>query len=311
MTFLSRSRTAAALAAAGVAATCLVAAGQASAATSEVTLRQGDLDTSETRTAGHVGFLPDGLAVWTDDAGSQAKAAGYFPLSGALPSSASLVWYGTQPQPGQQIVFDADGISGNGNDYNILVGEPVYGADWWLTGSSSAAAKAADPSGTDNGGSGSEWFGTLAQWKQALPTARVLAGGFSLGSGVQGSGVISSITYGDTAYRFTSAPAASGPIVAGPRVVDAQGFVKAVKVTTRRGVLVRVALVSDKQPDGTDLGSRLGWRIAVDGATVFSTHQQFDDRDDWTGRFAKGSRHVVKVFKNGHLARKVVVRPAG
>ena len=35
-----------------------------------------------------------------------------------------------------QIVFDADGISGNGNDWNILVGETVYGGNWWLSNGS-------------------------------------------------------------------------------------------------------------------------------------------------------------------------------
>lgn len=314
MTLPSRSRAAAALAAAAVAATCLVTSAQAVGSPTTVTIRHSDLlpALSDTRSAGHVTFLGDGLGLVTDDSTSQAKAAEYFPVSGALPDSASLSWYGTQPQPGQQIVFDYDAITGNGNDYNILVGEPVYGGNWWLTNGSSADAKAADPSGAADGGNGSIWFGTLADWKAAMPNARVLAGGFSLGSGVKGSGVIASITYDNTTYRFTNVPAAaSAPIVAGPRSVDAQGFVEAAKVATRRGVLVTVNLVSTKLPDGTVLGARLDWRITVDGATVFSTRQQADDRDGWTGRFAKKTgKHVVKVFKNGVPSRRLVVRAA-
>ncbi len=53
-------------------------------------------------------------------------------------------------------MFDVDGTTGNGNDYNILVGEPTYyGENWWLTNGSSAEAKAADPSGGNDGGNGS------------------------------------------------------------------------------------------------------------------------------------------------------------
>ncbi len=136
MTLFRRTRTTAALAAAAVVATGLLTAAQAAEPTSTVTIRQGDLIPAlgDTRSAGHVTFLADGLGVVTDDSSSQAKAAEYFPISGALPDSASIDWYGTQPQPGIQIVFDVDGTTGNGNDYNILVGEPTYyGDNWWLT----------------------------------------------------------------------------------------------------------------------------------------------------------------------------------
>lgn len=309
MNLLPRTRTAAFVAAAAVVATGLVTSAQAADPDTTVTVRQGDLipGLSDTRSAGHVSFLGDGLAVWTDDATGQAKAAEYFEVGGALPDAASLEWYGTQPQPGQQIVFDADATTGNGNDYNILVGEPVYGANWWLTSGSSATAKAADPSEGDNGGNGSEWFGTLAEWKAALPDARVYAGGFSLGSGVKGSGVIRTITYDSTVYTFTDA-AEPAPVVE-PQAVAVQGSSAVTKTVKRRAVLVKVALASAQQQDGTVPGARLQWRIKADGATAFSTSQQFDDLDLWTGRFAKKTgKHVVKVFKNDQLVRKVIVR---
>jgi hypothetical protein len=302
-----RFRTGAVIAVAAVAATCFVSSAQAVGPTTTVTLRTGDLDTSETRTAGHVDFLGDGLAVWTDDASGQAKAAGYFDLTGGLPSSASLEWYGTQPQPGQQIVFDADGITGNGNDYNILVGEPVYGDNWWLTGGSSDDAKAADPSGADNGGNGSDWFGTLAQWKAALPDARAYAGGFSLGSGVKGSGVIRSLTYDDTSYRFTDAAAEPAPVVDTP--TDVTGSFAVVVKANRHAKKVRVNLDSVQQPAGTVLRSRLAWKITVDGHTAFRTNQQFDDHDVWIDRFARHTgKHKVRIYKSGDRVRTIVVR---
>jgi hypothetical protein len=303
-----RLRTAAAVALAATAATCLITAAEAAGPGRTVNIRQKDLisELSDTRTAGHVTFLGDGVALWTDDATSQAKAAEYFPVSGPIPTSASLEWYGTQPQPGQQIVFDADGITGNGNDYNILVGEPTYyGDNWWLTGGSSADAKAADPSGANNSGNGSEWFGTLQQWKDALPDARVYAGGFSLGSGVKGSGVIHTETYGDTTYRFTDSPAAS-PVVTTP--ADVAGTLAVHRTARRHQVVVRVDLRSDAQPAGTTMGRRLDWRITVDGGTAFTTSQQFADHARWVGHFGKHTgRHVVAVYRNDSLVRRVVV----
>ena len=72
-----------------------------------------------------------------------------------IPTSASMDYTNNSGiAPGMQIVFDVDSRR-HGND-NILVGESVYGDNWWLTNSSSADAKAADPSGANNGGNGSE-----------------------------------------------------------------------------------------------------------------------------------------------------------
>jgi hypothetical protein len=304
-----RTRTTAALAVVAVAATGLLAAAQAAEPTTTVTVRQGDLipALSDTRSAGHVTFLGDGLGVVTDDSTGNAKAAEYFPVSGVLPDSASIDWYGTQPQPGIQIVFDVDATTGNGNDYNILVGEPTYyGDNWWLTSGSSDDAKAADPSGGNDGGNGSQWFGTLAEWKAALPNARILAGGFSLGSGVKGSGVIASLTYDATRYRFTNA-AAPAPVVESP--ADVTGSFTDVAKQKKHGFNVKVHLDSDKMPAGKVLGKRLEWKITVDGKAAFSTTQQFDDHDVWSTRFANHSgKHKVRVYQAGQLVKKIVVR---
>ena len=51
------------------------------------------------------------------------------------------------------------------------------------------------------------------------------------------------------------------------------------------------------------------WKITVDGKVAFRTRQGFDDHDIVRQHFADGSgRHVVKVFKNDKLVRRVVAR---
>lgn len=187
----------------------LAPAGASADGTVTITPSSNLLTTTDTRTTGHVDFKAHSLHVWTEGATSTDKAAGYFPVEMPLADvgEPSMVWRfndATLPAvPGQQIVFDTNGVLGDGvGDWNILVGEPVYGDVWWLTGGSSQQAKDADPSGANNGGNGSEWFGTLDEWRAALPDAVVYQGGFSLGSGVHGDGHIVSMTYGDTAYGF-------------------------------------------------------------------------------------------------------------
>jgi hypothetical protein len=224
------TRGAVAAAGLGLAATSLAAA-PANAAT-VVQVRAADLVTSlnDVRSAGHYDFLTEGVHVKTDDASTNAKVALYFPVTGAFPTTGSIEWYGTSPAPGAQLVFDADNVTGNGNDFNILVGEAVYGNNWWLTSGSSATAKAADPSGANNGGNGSDWFGTLAQWKAALPNATVKAGGFSIGSGVQGDGVVRAVNLGETSYVFTDAPKAAVTVKA-----------NAAKSTVKTGSTIKVS----------------------------------------------------------------------
>ena len=81
-------------------------------------VRQADFiaGLADTRSAGHVDFLAEGLHVYTDDAGPNAKASQYFePRAGTtegFPDDASQDWFGTTPEPGKQIVFDVDGDRG-------------------------------------------------------------------------------------------------------------------------------------------------------------------------------------------------------
>ena len=79
-------------------------------------------------------------------------------------------------------------INADGKGDGILVGEAVYGDNFWLSNSSTLAFKELAPN--EGGGYGSNWFGTLAEWGAArLPDAVIVAVGFSLGSGVHADGI--------------------------------------------------------------------------------------------------------------------------
>lgn len=202
-----------------------------------VELSEADVNTSETRSKGHNTFLPEGgVEILTEDSSSLSKSAGYFdtqalPLSQAGEPSMSYDNYAGSLRPSVQLVtdFDNDGLPDG-----ILVGEPtyangtvLYGNDWWLTNSASAIIKADAPQ--HGGGFGSDNHGQLSEWRAAFPNAKVLAAGWSLGSGVQGHGVINSITIGPKMYTFLGVPPNSAP-TASP-VPDTTAFGTAKTVT--------------------------------------------------------------------------------
>jgi hypothetical protein len=80
--------------------------------------------------------------------------------------------------------------------------------------------------------------------------------------------------------------------------------------TTVRPHRVRVDLFSDARPsDQAVLGTKLDWRIKIDGRVTLHIKQGFGEHAVSRHPFATGSgRHVVKVFMNDHLVRKVVAR---
>jgi hypothetical protein len=167
-------------------------------------------NTSETRSAGHNVIVSSGLHIYTDDASSNAKAAGYyttnFPLSslGDKTIAQSIDYQATTGiTPGLQLVTDFDN---NGTPDGILVGEATYGNSWWLSNSAQQFVK--DNSPNTGGGNGSSWFGTPDQWLSSFPDAKVLAIGYSLGSGVHGDGILKRISLGCTDYTFGFAPPA-------------------------------------------------------------------------------------------------------
>lgn len=296
-----RSIASAAALALGAATLLTIGSTQAHAA-SEQQIRQADFLAaySDTRSAGHWDFMSEGLHVWTDDATGQAKAAEYFALSGDLGDmvGSTYTWYGTDNQPGQQIVFWANGAPAG--PPSILVGEKVYGDDWWLTPGSEATALGACPE--TSGGFGSACHGTLAQWAAALPNAQVAAGGFSLGSGLKGDGVLVSQTYGTTTYVFTDAP-----VVVPPTTKNVTG-----KVTTsvkKKKNKVKIKLISDAQPANSVLGKKLSWTVIVDGKTEYKATQGFGSKDKIVRKFKNNTgAHKIKVQKNGSTVAKVKIK---
>jgi hypothetical protein len=157
-------------------------------------------DFSQTRATGHYELVENGLHIWTEGATSTDKVAAYLPVAIPLASASSAgVEYTASfgMLPGSQLVVD---VSGDGVGDGILVGESVYGDDFWLSNASTDAFKALAPH--VGGGSGSQWFGTLAEWGDHAPDAKIVTVGFSLGSGAHGDGIVHSVTVGDEVFDF-------------------------------------------------------------------------------------------------------------
>ncbi|WP_157970474.1 CARDB domain-containing protein [Nakamurella deserti] len=167
---------------------------------------------SDTRATGHYEIAGTGLHISTEGSTSTDKVAEYVSSSRALagvgePSLDYTPTFGGLP--GFQLIVDFD------NDKaadGILVGEKIYGNDWWASNGSAQFVKNAAPSHAP--GSGSDNHGTLDEWRTAFPAATVLAFGFSLGSGVHGDGVLNAINLGGDRYTFTDkAPDTTAPTV--------------------------------------------------------------------------------------------------
>ena len=291
---------------AGFAAAALVSLAPAAHADAgqTVMVRDGDFvqQLSDTRATGHVEFLKEGLHVWTEGATSTDKAAEYFavPLQG-IPSAASLTWYGTSPQPGSQLVFDTDGdTSTTADSWNILVGEPIYNGDYWLSTSSDIYKNHHDLCPETTGGSGSDCHGTLAEWQSAFPDSKVYAAGFSLGSGVKGDGVIRDIQVGDTDYQFTSEPEVTE--------VGVTGRATTKMIEKRHAKILKVHMRTDALGDNQVEGKKLWFKITDNGEIVYHAKLGAGDDARVTLRFADGTgRHKVVINTGGHFDQRVVV----
>ncbi|MGY1714154.1 hypothetical protein ACI78R_06840 [Geodermatophilus sp. SYSU D01106] len=159
-------------------------------------------DLSDTRATGSYDLVGAGLRIWTTGSTGTDKVAEYVAaddVSLAEAGEPELHFTNTSGggAPGFQLVVDFDGDT---SPDGILVGEDVYGDDWWATNSAKPFVKSGAP--VTGGGSGSAWHGTLDGWRAAFPDAEVLAWGFSLGSGVKGDGVITSVDFAGTTYTF-------------------------------------------------------------------------------------------------------------
>jgi hypothetical protein len=164
------------------------------------TAKVGQWTFAETLAQGDYEFFPEGLRIYTESNTSRDKVAGYTPYSAKLGNVTNASFDYTSvlgSLPGLQIIVDLDN---NPATYDgILVGESVYGDNWWIT------RQPATPPHTDVG-FGSPWYGTLDEWVTSYPNADVLAVGFSLGSGASGDGVIDTMTFGCTTFSFGAKP---------------------------------------------------------------------------------------------------------
>ena len=163
-----------------------------------------DLDLSQTRSDGHNELVPGALRVWTGTATGAPdprKAAGYLDVPDVPLSSTGTValgWTGTTPPPGGQLVVDLDG---DGTRDGILVFEPsFYGQNLWLA----SIAAGFDTTGAPTvGGGGGSINGSIDQYLANWPNAKILALGYSLGSGVTGDGKLTLLQAGCYQVRFT------------------------------------------------------------------------------------------------------------
>ncbi|WP_207454113.1 hypothetical protein [Desertivibrio insolitus] len=242
-------------------------------------------DRSDTRATGHYEVVGTGLRLWTEGSASSDKVAEYVATNTALTAvgEPTLEYSNTSGGvPGFQLVVDFDA---DGNDDGILIGEPgVYGNDWWLNNAAEEFVKDGAPSHT--GGYGSANHGTLDQWRTAFPEAKVIAFGFSLGSGVKGDGILNAINFAGTRYTFR-APAAVVPAVPSAEADISCGKVELTlgNVTAQPGTTVNEAasfqFVVDDQPAGSA-------DIAADG----TASKVFEFAED-TGT------HAVSVLSGG------------
>ncbi|GEL95619.1 Ig-like domain-containing protein [Cellulomonas composti] len=155
---------------------------------------------AETRAKGHNEFVDGGLHVWTEDSSSLAKAAGYLavtpvPLASVGSSFAlNLADGGTGTAPSLQLGVDRDG---DGDWDGYLVNEPrAYAADHFWINKSGWGVPA---------GMGYPSYGTLGEFVSHNPDAKLIAIGYSLGSGVQGDYTIESISVGCQTTTFSAA----------------------------------------------------------------------------------------------------------
>jgi len=158
---------------------------------------------SDTRATGHYAVQGTGLHLSTEGATRTDKVAEYVatttPLATAGEPSLEFANTSGGGVPGTQLVVDFDA---DGKTDGILVGEELYGDDWWVN--DAAAQFVRDRAPVQGGGSGSTNHGTLDQWRAAFPGAQVKAFGFSLGSGVKGDGVLDAIDFAGTRYTFAA-----------------------------------------------------------------------------------------------------------
>ncbi|MCU1515071.1 MAG: hypothetical protein JWO10_2161 [Microbacteriaceae bacterium] len=129
----------------------------------------------------------------------QRKAAGYHATDVLLSAigTPSIAYDQTSGSlPGINLTIDKDGDGGK--DGNLVYEPTLFGADnWWSTQDLGVVSTKVIPNPSYQ-----KSFGTLNDFLASWPNAKVIAVGYSLGSGAVGEGVIHSITAGCVTYPF-------------------------------------------------------------------------------------------------------------
>jgi hypothetical protein len=284
-----------------------------------LTLGAGSQGEADVRTKGSYEFLEEGLHITTNDhtaaaADSNNKVAEYWaPRGGSteVPTTYTQDWFGDGPvqnspthpvEPGKQIVFDLDTNRTNANSFNVLVGEPIYGDDWWMPGGTTRATERGITCPQTGGGNGSDCFGTLAEWKSQLTTDNmpVYAYGFSLGSGVKGEGVLRSQTVNGVDYIFTD----ETNVAPGTPEAHTQSAPVVANLTWANVNKKTDITFTSNNPAANDTlrGTKVVWRITVDGVGKFSSTMGWGENEHYVDAYPKSDpNHVVRVYKNGAL----------
>lgn len=193
---------------------------------------------------GHQEWTAAGLRVWTEGWTSEDKVAQFVPTDTPLsdvgePKVHSTANSGTIP-PGFWLKVD---FNNNGTVDGILIGEPTYyGNHWWLTSTSQQWVKDRAPS--TGGGHGSNWHGTLDQWRSEFSTANVLEWGFSLGSGVLGDHTVTGLTFANEFYSLARTYQPSLEAAPG-ETVEYKLTIKNTSAATVHNIEIRDALPAD------------------------------------------------------------------
>ena len=261
---------------------------------------------SDTRANGHVTFLKEGLHVVTDgstdtrprtDGGvgdwNTDKAAEYVGVSDPLAAVAagtapSKAWYGRQPQcAARRPARPRPRLRqhGNGTWDGYLVGESVYGDDWW--GSNATLRR---PHLPDRRWAGSTATGTLSEWRprsdgqiyatasRSAPVATVTASS-------------TSITIDDTATTSPTRPRRPWSPSPAPR----RSPPSSTSTPRPQGHFVTDALGTDQVQ-----GAKLRFKVIYNGKVVYRNQMGAGQKALTSLRFDHGSgKHDVVILKNG------------
>jgi hypothetical protein len=257
-----------------------------------LTASSGRVTFTETRATGHNEFTGDGMHVWTEGNTSTDKAAGYWNCGFALADVGNVsmdIYFHDIAQPaipGSQSVIDFDN---DGTADGILVGEPVYGNDFWLTNGSAQFVKDAAPD--TSGGFGSSYHGTLAQWSAAFPNATYTQCGYSLGSGVKGDVEIKSMTYGDTEFHFSN-------ITPPPTQVAPVGHVAENHACRTITVSENVDALG---PNQVAQPATVTFTVLDNGKQVQKVSLAPGQSAQYANSYPKNSKHRIKILQDGTL----------